>query len=253
MGTDEPRAAAIHRSRPAGARGALDERQDAFVATVTHELRTPLTNILGYAETLAAGDGGRLSPAQQRGIDAILRNARRLHETVSDLLLLDRVNGRAGARVVRVDLSIVVAALHAEFELRARGREVALTGEAEQVWVDGDARQLERALRSLLDNAMKFTDRGEVGYGLRAEGASAVFTVTDTGIGIPEGDLAGLFTPFHRAANAMELAVQGSGLGLAITRGIVTEHGGTVAASSRLGHGSTFTVTLPLAAAPPPA
>jgi two-component system phosphate regulon sensor histidine kinase PhoR len=169
---------------------------------------------------------------------------------VSDLLLLDRADGRAGARIMPVDLSTVVVALHAEFDLRARGRQVALAGEAERVWVDGDARQLERALRSLLDNALKFTDRGEVRYRLCAEGASAVFTVTDTGIGIPEGDLAGLFTPFHRAVNAMELAVQGSGLGLAITRGIVTEHGGTVAVSSRLGHGSTFTVTLPLAAAP---
>ncbi|MEU4219288.1 HAMP domain-containing sensor histidine kinase [Actinoplanes sp. NPDC026623] len=246
----EPRAAGRRRYRPVGEPGAFDERQAALVATVTHELRTPLTNILGYAETLAAGDGGELSPAQQRGVDAILRNARRLHDTVSNLLLLDHATGRAGARV-RVDLSTVAEALHAEFEPRARGRAVALSGEAEQAWVDGDPGQLERALRNLLDNALKFTDRGEVGYRLCAEGAGAVFTVTDTGIGIPEGDLAALFTPFHRAANAIERAAQGSGLGLAITRGIVTEHGGTVAAASRLGHGSTFTVTLPLAAAPP--
>ncbi|MEU7901456.1 HAMP domain-containing sensor histidine kinase [Actinoplanes sp. NPDC049118] len=232
---------------------ALDERKGAFVATVTHELRTPLTSILGYAEMLADGDAGELSPVQRRGVGAILRNARRLHDTVADLLLLDRANGPVGAPAVRVDLYAVIAALHAEFEPLARGRGTALTGEAEQVWVDADARQLERALRNLLDNAVKFTDRGEVRYRLRAEGASAVLTVADTGIGIPEGDLAGLFTPFHRAANAMDQAVQGSGLGLAIVRGIVTEHGGTVTVSSRLGHGSTFTVTLPLAATPRPA
>jgi two-component system phosphate regulon sensor histidine kinase PhoR len=226
-----------------------DERMDAIVATVTHELRTPLTAILGYAELLADGDGGELTPPQRRGVDAILRNAGRLRDLVEDLLLLDRANGPADARAVRVDLSTVVAALHAEFAPVARGRGIALAGDAEQVCVGGDARQLQRALRSLLDNAMKFTARGEVAYRLRAEGAGAVFTVTDTGIGIPEGDLAGLFTPFHRAANAREQAVQGLGLGLAIARGIVSEHGGTVAATSRLGHGSTFTVTLPLAAA----
>ncbi|MET8154568.1 HAMP domain-containing sensor histidine kinase [Actinoplanes sp. NPDC049668] len=241
--------AALRRGfRPAGAPSGLDERVNALVATVTHELRTPLTNILGYAELLADGDGGELSPAQRRGVGAILRNARRLQDIVSDLLLLDRAAGAPGAGAVPVGLSTVIAALHAEFAPVARERGIALAGEAEPVRVAGDARQLERALRNLLDNAMKFTHRGEIRYRLRADGARAVLTVTDTGIGIPAGDLAGLFTPFHRASNAMEQAVPGPGLGLAVVRGIVTEHGGTVTARSRLGHGSTFTVTLPLAA-----
>jgi two-component system phosphate regulon sensor histidine kinase PhoR len=232
----------------------LDERKDAFVATVTHELRTPLTSILGYTEMLAEGDGGELSPLQQRGVTAILRNAHRLQDTVADLLVLDRANNTVGATAARVDLAEVVAALRAEFEPLARGRDLTLTGEAEQVFVDGDARQLERALRNLLDNAVKFTGPGgAVAYRLRAVGGAAVLTVTDTGIGIPEGDLAGLFTPFHRAVNAMDQAVQGSGLGLAIVRNIVAEHGGSVTAESRLGQGSTFTVTLPAAGVPHPA
>jgi len=228
----------------------LDERKDAFVATVTHELRTPLTSILGYTEMLADGDGGELSALQRRGVTAILRNAHRLHDTIADLLLLDRVNSTIGD-AVPVDLAAVAATLHAEFEPVARGREVALTGGTEQVWVAGDARQLERALRNLLDNAMKFTGAGgTVDYRVHAKGDAAVLTVTDTGIGIPGADLPGLFTPFHRAANAMDRAVQGSGLGLAIVRTIVTEHGGSVAAESELGRGSTLTVTLP--AVPPP-
>jgi signal transduction histidine kinase len=136
----------------------------------------------------------------------------------------------------------------------ARGRDLALTGEADHVFVDGDARQLERALRNLLDNAVKFTGPGgAVAYRLRAVDHAAVLTVTDTGIGIPEADLAGLFTPFHRAVNAMDRAVQGSGLGLAIVRNIVAEHGGTVLAESQLGQGSTFTVTLPAVEAERPA
>jgi signal transduction histidine kinase len=195
---------------------------------------------------LADGDGGDLSPSQQRGVTAILRNAHRLHDTVADLLLLDRANNTVGAAAAPVDLSEVTAVLHAEFEPPARGRELRLSGTAEQVFVDGDARQLERVLRNLLDNAVKFTrPGGTVSYRLRAVGGAAVLTVTDTGIGIPEADLAGLFTPFHRAANAMDQAVQGSGLGLAIVRNIVAEHGGSVIAESRLGRGSTFTVTLP--------
>ncbi len=227
----------------------LDERKDAFVATVTHELRTPLTSILGYTEMLADGDGD-LSPLQQRGVTAILRNAHRLHDTVADLLLLDRANNTVGEAAARVNLAEVTATVHAEFQPPARGRALTLTGEADEVWVAGDVRQLERVLRNLLDNAMKFTRAGgTVGYRLRQVDGVAELTVTDTGIGIPQADLAGLFTPFHRGTNAMDQAVQGSGLGLAIVRNIVAEHGGTVTAESRLGQGSTFTVTLPAAEA----
>jgi signal transduction histidine kinase len=228
----------------------LDERKDAFVATVTHELRTPLTSILGYTEMLTDGDGGELSPLQQRGVTAILRNAHRLNATVADLLLLDRANDSVGADATRLNLADVVTTVQAEFAPPARGRDITLTGAADPVWVDGDSRQLERVLRNLLDNALKFSGPGgRVDCRLRDAGNTAVLTVTDTGIGIPEADLAGLFTPFHRAANAMHQAVQGSGLGLAIVRHIVTEHGGTVTAESRLGEGSTFTVTLPAAKA----
>jgi signal transduction histidine kinase len=231
----------------------LDERKSAFVATVTHELRTPLTSILGYTELLTDGDGGELSPLQQRGVTAILRNAHRLNATVADLLLLDRANSSVGTAAARVDLAEVTATLRAEYDTQARLREITLTGEAEPVWVEGDAQQLARVLRNLLDNALKFTGPGgEIGYRLRAAGRTAVLTVTDTGIGIPDKDQPGLFTPFHRAANAMDQAVQGSGLGLAIVRNIVAEHGGSVTADSGVGRGSTFTVTLPAVGPPEP-
>jgi signal transduction histidine kinase len=117
--------------------------------------------------------------------------------------------------------------------------------------VCGDSRQLERALHNVLDNAIKFTDAGgRIELRLGVEADRALVAVTDTGIGIPADDLPGLGTPFHRAANARQQAVQGSGLGLAIVQHIVGEHGGTIRADSRLGEGSTFTLTLPSAPAP---
>ncbi|WP_306216053.1 ATP-binding protein [Actinoplanes sp. RD1] len=230
----------------------LDERKDAFVATVTHELRTPLTSILGYTEMLADGDGGALSPLQERGVTAILRNAHRLQATVADLLLLD-ASGTPGEPATPVDLAAVAGAVHAEYAAQARTREIGFSGEAAAAWVKGDGRRLERALRNLLDNALKFTGPGgSVSYRVTVAGDTATLTVTDTGIGIPAGDLADLFTPFHRGANAMDQAVQGPGLGLAIVRTIVTEHGGDVQVTSTLGAGSTFTITLPLTAVPAP-
>jgi signal transduction histidine kinase/CHASE3 domain sensor protein len=225
----------------------LDEQKDVFVSTVTHELRTPLTSILGYTEMLADDD---LTPAQQRSVDVVLRNANRLQATIADLLLLDRGNDRTGAESIPVDVAALAAGLHADLGPAARAKELSSTLQASPAWVRGDAAHLERALRNLMENAIKFTPAGgQVDCTIAAFDDNVVVTVTDTGIGIPADDVPGLFTPFHRAANAMHLAVQGNGLGLAIVRTIVTEHGGSVAARSELDRGSSFTVTLPAALA----
>jgi signal transduction histidine kinase len=229
----------------------LDEQKDVFVSTVTHELRTPLTSILGYAEMLADGDG--VSPAERRGLDAILRNAHRLQATVSDLLLLDRSTDRAEAEPVPVDLAALAGTLHDDLNSAATAKDLRSELVAEPAWVRGDAAQLKRALRYLLENAIKFTPAGgRLECRLTTVESNVVVTVSDTGIGIPADDVPGLFTPFHRGANAMDQAVQGTGLGLAIVRTIVTEHGGTVAARSELARGSTFTVTLPAIRRPAP-
>ncbi|XVV09410.1 ATP-binding protein [Actinoplanes sp. CA-131856] len=229
----------------------LDEQKDVFVSTVTHELRTPLTSILGYTEMLVEDEDDSFTPIQKRGLDAILRNANRLQETVADLLLLDRSNERVGAEAVPVDVAGVVDGLYESLGTAARAKDLRWDVSTEQAWVLGDAGQLERALRNLLENSIKFTDPGgrlECRVGTAND--QVVIEITDTGIGIPPDDLPGLFTPFHRASNAMHQAVQGSGLGLAIVRNIVSEHGGTVTARSDLGQGSTFTITLPLSQQP---
>jgi two-component system phosphate regulon sensor histidine kinase PhoR len=117
--------------------------------------------------------------------------------------------------------------------------------------VRGDRTQLQRALRKLLENAIKFTPAGgSVTWRCGGDERTVTIAVTDTGIGIPAEDVPGLFTPFHRAGNAMDQAVQGPGLGLAIVRDIVRDHGGSIAVQSVVGRGSTFTITLPAAPAP---
>jgi two-component system, OmpR family, phosphate regulon sensor histidine kinase PhoR len=230
----------------------LDAQKDAFVATVTHELRTPLTSLLGYTEILADGDGGDLTPLQERSITAIRRNAHRLRDTVADLLLLDAARDDLTAHEpVPVDLATLLDGLHGELAAACRAKDLDSVVTVEPAWVRGDGRQLACALRKLAENAIKFTPPdGRFEMRLAQDGTHAVCTVTDTGMGIPAADLSGLFTPFHRGANAMDEAVQGTGLGLAIVRHIVTAHGGTVTVRSELGRGSTFTVTLPAIPAP---
>ncbi|BCY07840.1 ATP-binding protein [Actinoplanes sp. L3-i22] len=228
----------------------LDQRKDVFIQTVTHELRTPLTSILGYTEMLT-DDDAELTPMQLRSLTAILRNAHRLQDTIGDLLLLDRPATAADAVTEPLDLATVATVVHAELGAAAQAKELTVSFEAEVAWVRGDRTQLQRALRKLMENAIKFTPAGgSVTWRCGGDERTVTIAVTDTGIGIPPEDVPGLFTPFHRAGNAMDQAVQGPGLGLAIVRDIVRDHGGGIAVQSVVGRGSTFTVTLPAVPAP---
>ncbi|GAA2903673.1 hypothetical protein Acy02nite_28620 [Actinoplanes cyaneus] len=230
----------------------LDQRKDVFIQTVTHELRTPLTSILGYTEMLVDEDE-ELTPMQNRCLAAVLRNAHRLQDTINDLLLLDRPATAAEATAEPLDLAALATTVHHELNAAAHAKELVVTFDAEPSWVRGDRTQLQRALRKLLENAIKFTaPGGSVTWSCGANEHTATIMVTDTGIGIPAEDVPGLFTPFHRAGNAMDQAVQGPGLGLAIVRDIVRDHGGGIAVQSVVGRGSTFTVTLPTVPAPVP-
>lgn len=227
----------------------LDQRKDVFIQTVTHELRTPLTSILGYTEMLSE-DAGNLSPVQQRSLNAINRNAYRLHQTIGDLVLLDRPD-TAEVRTEPIDLAELATTVHTELANAARAKELTVGFEAAEGWVLGDRVQLQRALRKLMENAIKFTPAGgSVRCALTADPDTVTVVVSDTGIGIPAEDVPGLFTPFHRAGNAMDQAVQGPGLGLAIVRDIVSDHGGSITVQSVVGGGSTFTLTLPALPAP---
>jgi two-component system phosphate regulon sensor histidine kinase PhoR len=229
----------------------LDQRKDVFIQTVTHELRTPLTSILGYTEMITDEDGGALTTLQQRALNAILRNAHRLHDTIGDLILLDRPDHGTTAHTEPLDLGVLAHLVRGELANAARAKNLTVTFDAGEGWVRGDRTQLQRALRKLVENAIKFTpDGGSVDCHLTADTRSVSISVTDTGIGIPAEDVPGLFTPFHRAGNAMDQAVQGPGLGLAIVRDIVRDHGGTIAVQSVVGRGSTFTLTLPASPAP---
>jgi signal transduction histidine kinase len=117
------------------------------------------------------------------------------------------------------------------------------------VMVNGDATHLERAVTNLLSNAVKFTlDGGSIVVSLEVETArrSAVISVSDTGLGIPEADLEAVFGRFYRTAVVQEHAIQGSGLGLAIVKTIVESHEGRIDVRSAPGEGTTFTITLPL-------
>jgi signal transduction histidine kinase len=227
---------------------ALENARSDFVSTVSHELRTPLTSISGYLELLRDPDSGELSETQDRMLEVIARNTRRLRELIEDLLILSRIEGGDyRGDLGSADLAhLVEQALDAIAPAAARATVTLHADVHGPLPVNGDGAQLDRALANLLGNAVKFTPaQGTVTVRCERHLDHVVLTVADTGMGVPRGEVPALFERFYRATNAVHRAVPGAGLGLAIVRAIVDNHRGSIDIASTEGMGTTVTVRLP--------
>ncbi len=239
------RKAAEARARFAAERA--EDLTDEFLATVSHELRTPLNAIVGWTHLLKTGALG--AAESTRALDAIERNAQAETLLVSNLLDEARLRQRpAPLHLVRSDLEpIVRRAVDALTDVaEAQALEVEVVFEREPVMINADRERLEQAVWNLVSNAIKFTPRG--GHirveGARADGRARV-CVIDSGEGIDPVFLPYVFEPFRQGPTHARRA--GVGLGLSLVKQIVELHGGTVeAASLGRGHGSTFSLNLPV-------
>jgi two-component system phosphate regulon sensor histidine kinase PhoR len=220
-------------------------RQD-FVANVSHELRTPLTSLRGYAETLL--DGGLEDAEHREGFVRVIRDqAERLQALVDDLLSLAQLERpEADLRRERFDLRALLA------QQVAVSRERAARAGLELVLEDGppvdlvaDRVRIEQVIANLLDNALKYTERGAVTLRAGLEDTRAWCEIADTGSGIPADDLPRIFERFYRVDKARSREKGGTGLGLSIVKHVLALHGGEVSATSTVGAGSTFRFELP--------
>jgi two-component system phosphate regulon sensor histidine kinase PhoR len=230
--------------------------QTDFVNKVSHDLRTPLTSIRMFVETLQLG---RLpDPERQReALEIIAEETARLSGLINRLLDWARMeSGRRTYQFVRQPVEpIIEAALQAfepqrlshPFELRR-----AIDAGLPSVMADREA--LTGALLDLLNNAHKYTGTDKViTVGATRSGPTVLVTVADNGPGISLPDQKRIFDKFYRASDPLQRTIEGSGLGLAMVKHIVVAHGGRVGVASEVGHGATFTVTLPAAEAAAPA
>ena len=235
----------------------LNQTRSDFFATVSHELRAPLTSIEGYLEMLRDEDAGPVSAAQERMLETIGRNAIRLRNLIEDLFTLSKIESGGSQAVLRpVNLVDVVrdAAQVLLPSVAGTGLTMTVTCPDESLVVNGDVSQLDRVVMNLLSNAAKFTSPGgRISLTAARDGDTAVMSVGDTGIGVPEKDKEALFGRFFRASNAVRRSIPGTGLGLAIVSSIIAEHGGEVTVQSAEGVGTTFRVRLPLLPADTPA
>lgn len=226
----------------------LDEFKSNLVATVSHELKTPLTSIRLVLHLLLEEQVGPLNPKQLELVVDARDNAERLLAMINRLLDLARLEqGRSHLRLQPERPLPLLQSAAAAFRPRAadRGVELAVEAASHLPPVAVDADQFQHALQNLLDNALTHTPQGgRITLAAEGVGEKVVFSVTDTGSGIPAQYLPFVFEKYFRVPG--EASPGGSGLGLAIVREIVTAHGGTVECDSRPGERTVFRLAMPI-------
>ncbi|RGC70042.1 Sensor histidine kinase TmoS [Micromonospora sp. MW-13] len=233
---------------------ALDRAKTSFFANVSHEFRTPLTLVLGPLEDLLA-DPVLPAPYTDQ-LTVMHRNALRLLKLVNTVLDFSRLeSGRLAAHYEPTDLADYTSRLASTFRSATERVGLRLVVDCPPlpgpVFVDRDL--WEKIVLNLVSNAVKFTFDGEVRVRVRAVDGAARLEVTDTGVGIAPEELSHVFERFHRVPGVRARTHEGTGIGLALVGELVEMHGGRAEAHSRVGEGSTFTVTLPFGSAHLPA
>jgi PAS domain S-box-containing protein len=226
--------------------------KDRFLASMSHELRTPLNAIIGFTGTLLMRLPGPLTEDQEKQLRTIQTSARHLLSLINDLLDLARIeSGKIQLHFEPVSCRALLEDVTETLSPLARQKGLRFNAEVPQqdITVFTDQRALRQILINLTNNAIKFTDAGEVRISLmerRIDGASTVsITVTDTGVGIKAEDQSKLFQAFTQLDSTSTRRFEGTGLGLYLCQKLSDLIGGTLTLQSRHGEGSAFSLTLP--------
>jgi two-component system sensor histidine kinase ResE len=235
----------------------VDKMRKDFVANVSHEIRTPLSMVQGYSEALL--DEIAASPEERRELVQVIHDeSLRMGRLVNDLLDLARMEaGYLEMTFQPVDVNVLMSRVFRKFTALAKDRGLQLSRSEEDpalVLQAADPDRLEQVMTNLLDNAIRHTSAGSgirMGAALRtsSRGEMLELTVEDEGHGIPPEDLPYIFERFYKADKARKRETKGTGgtgLGLAIAKNLVQAHGGKIRAESEPGHGTLFTITLPM-------
>ena len=228
-----------------------DRRKNEFLAMLAHELRNPLAPIRNALQILRMSDGDEQT--LRAASEMMERQVNQLVRLVDDLLDVSRISrGKIELRRERTDLTSVVndAVEATRPSCDERGVDLKVSLPEQPIFVHGDPDRLVQVIGNLLNNSCKFTEKdGSIFIMLDSDGANAVVSVKDTGIGLSPNQIPHIFDMFVQADTSLERSVSGLGIGLTLVKNLVQMHGGTVEAhSGGLGHGSEFLVRLPLQA-----
>lgn len=232
----------------AGELSQVDRLQKELIANISHDLRTPLTMIIGYGEVMRDIEGEN----KPENVQVIIDEAKRLSDLVSDLMQLSRYNaGCEKLNPERFDLGKTVAATVTRYRQMLAGKGYTFVGTCEEnLFVNADRARILQVIYNLINNAVNYSiDQREIAVSCRrAENGQVLFEVIDHGEGIPPDKLKDIWQRYYKVDRLHNRSVVGSGLGLSIVRGILELHRAHYGVESRVGEGSRFFFTLPLAA-----
>lgn len=228
----------------------LDEAKDEFMSIASHQLRTPLTTIKGYLDMVLDGDMGKITSMQHKVLSEAFMSSERMVQLINDFLNISRLQtGKFMIDRTWIDLTDIVREELQLLKVVAKQRDLKLVSNfAKDVpLINADGEKLRQVIINMIDNAIYYSNPGtSIQVNLKKEDKSLVFTVVDTGIGVPKSEQVGLFGKFFRGSNARKRRPDGTGVGLFLAKKVVTAHGGEMIFESTEGKGSTFGFRLPI-------
>jgi signal transduction histidine kinase len=227
----------------------LDQTKDEFISMASHQLRTPLTSIKGYLSMVLEGDVGEVKKSQQKMIQQAFDSAEQMVFLISDLLNVSRL--QSGKFVIEnkpTDMVKLVTSEVDRLKETAKNHGVGLACEVSDGFptLNLDENKIRQVVMNFIDNAIYYTPSGgNIDVKLEATNSEVIYTVTDTGLGVPKAVQHKLFSKFYRADNARKVRPDGTGLGLFMAKKVIVAQGGSIIFKSAEGKGSTFGFSFP--------
>ena len=228
----------------------LDKAKDEFVSMASHQLRTPLTSVKGYISMVLEGDVGKISNPQRHFLDEAFMSSERMVHLINDFLNISRI--QTGKFIIdkhQVDLSKVVEQEIDSLQPSALSRNLEFVYHQPKNFpmVNVDEGKIRQVVMNFADNSLYYSpENTKIVIDLSIDGSDVLFTVKDSGIGVPLGEQAKLFSKFYRASNARKQRPDGTGVGLYLAKKVIDAHGGKIVFESIEGKGSTFGFRLPI-------
>lgn len=232
----------------------MDKLKDEFLANTSHELKTPVHGIIGLTESLLDGTCGDMGSNAKQLLAMILQSTRRLSKLVNDIIDFSELKS-CGLRLTKksIDLGSMAETITAMVKPLTVNKNISLINDIKPgtYFILADEDRLQQILLNLTENALKFTDEGNVTISAsQIPSGICEISITDTGIGIPEDKQGTIFDSFVQSDGSIERKYGGTGLGLSIAKDLVELHGGAIYFKSKQGKGSTFSFTMHLAEKP---
>lgn len=227
----------------------MENKQKEFIYTTTHELRTPITAVKGYLSMIMHGDAGEVTDKQKLFFSRAYSSTERLVGLVEDLLQVARLEeNRMHFETEEFSANKLMHEVANDFTHKALDKGLHIrTSQKGKLSLYGDYNLTKQALSNLLDNAIKYTKKGNIQISIDKAKGFGYISIVDFGVGIPKKEQSAIFDKFHRVFNSESVKAGGTGLGLFIVKNLIEKQGGQVSLESKLGQGSTFKISLPLA------